>query len=107
MLEALAAGFRAHPGFLTLWYGGLRTEQVRDTTRPARSAIARSVARILAVHWPWTSVAERERVARMVVIAGDGLLREAFRVDRDGDRQVLEESTAMLNAYVEARLGSF
>jgi hypothetical protein len=41
----------------------------------------------------------------MVVIAGDGLLREAFRVDRDGDPQVLEESTGMLSAYVDARLG--
>jgi AcrR family transcriptional regulator len=105
VLEALAAGFRAHPGFLALWYGGLRTEQVRDATRPARSAIARSVARILAVHWPWADARDRESVARMVVIAGDGLLREAFRLDRDGDPQVLEESTAMLRAYVQARLG--
>jgi AcrR family transcriptional regulator len=104
VLEALAAGFRAHPGFLALWYGGLRTEQVRDATRPARSAIGRSVARILAVHWPWAGAGDRERVARMLVIAGDGLLREAFRVDRDGDPQVLQESREMLSAYVQARL---
>ena len=96
VLEALAAGFRARPGFLALWYGGLRTEQVRDATRPARSAIARSVQRILAVHWPWADARDRASVARMVVIAGDGLLREAFRLDRDGDPEVLEESTAML-----------
>src|SRR5437764_768387 len=30
VLDALAAGFRARPGFLALWYGGLRTERVRD-----------------------------------------------------------------------------
>jgi AcrR family transcriptional regulator len=105
VLEALAAGFRAHPGFLALWYGGLRTEQVRDATRPARSAIARSVARILAVHWPSTGAAERETVARMLVIAGDGLLREAFRLTGDGDAQMLEESKRMLRAYAGARLG--
>ncbi len=52
VLDALAAGFRARPGFLALWYGGLRTEQVRDATRPTRSAIARSIERILSVHWP-------------------------------------------------------
>jgi hypothetical protein len=41
----------------------------------------------------------------MLVIAGDGLLREAFRIDRDGDPLVLEESKVMLRAYAEARLG--
>ena len=105
VFAALAAGFRARPGFLALWYGGLRTERVRDATRPARSAIARSVARILAVHWPEAGCGRPRRVARMVVIAGDGLLREAFRLDRDGAPQVLRESTAMLSAYVQARLG--
>jgi AcrR family transcriptional regulator len=105
VLEALAAGFRARPGFLSLWYGGLRTERVRDVTRPTRSAIGRSVQRILAVHWPQADESSRAMVARMVVIAGDGLLREAFRTSLDGDRQLLDESKAMLDAYVRVRLG--
>ena len=33
-LDALIAGFRARPGFLAMWFGGLRTEGVRDATRP-------------------------------------------------------------------------
>jgi hypothetical protein len=41
----------------------------------------------------------------MVVIAGDGLLREAFRTSRRGDQQLLAESRVMLGAYVRARLG--
>jgi hypothetical protein len=41
----------------------------------------------------------------MVVLGGDGLLREAFRRDRAGDRTVLEESKLMLRAYLGARLG--
>ena len=105
LLDALAAGFRARPGFLALWYGGLRTEQVRDATRPTRSAIARSIERILARHWPAAAPHERATVARMVVLAGDGLLREAFRVDRDGDRELLAESALMLDAYIALRLG--
>ncbi len=52
VLVVLAAGFRARPGFLALWYGGLRTERVRDRTRDARQAIASSIEHILAVHWP-------------------------------------------------------
>ncbi len=105
VLDVLAAGFRARPGFLALWYGGLRTEQVRDVTRPTRSAIARSIERILAVHWPDALNEDRATCAAMVVLAGDGLLREAFRRDPDGDEQVLAESALRLDAYIVARLG--
>ncbi len=104
VLEALAAGFRCRPGFLALWYGGLRTERVRDATRHARTAIADSINRILAVHWPDAPEHARAAAATMVVLAGDGLLREAFRLDRDGDSRVLGEAKLMLDAYLEARL---
>jgi AcrR family transcriptional regulator len=105
VLEALAAGFRARPGFRALWYGGLRTERIRDVTRPTREAIAASTERILAVHWPRAEAGQRATAARMVVIAGDGLLREAFRISPDGDPVLLAEGQAMLNAYVSDRLG--
>jgi AcrR family transcriptional regulator len=105
VLDALAAGFRARPGFLALWFGGLRTEQVRDATRPTRSAIARSIERILEVHWPDAPAASRARTALMVVVAGDGLLREAFRLDPAGDASLLAESKLMLDAYIAVRLG--
>jgi AcrR family transcriptional regulator len=105
VLEVLAEGFRARPGFLALWYGGLRTERIRDATRQARGAIASSIARILATHWQQAPHAVREAAAEMVVLAGDGLLREAFRRDRDGDSALLTEGKLMLDAYLVARLG--
>jgi AcrR family transcriptional regulator len=105
ILSTLAAGFRVRPGFLALWYGGLRTEAVRDVTRPTRTAIARSVERVLAVSFPAAPPQDRAVVARMVTLAGDGLLREAFRLDRvNGDDDVLAESVRMLDAYASARL---
>lgn len=104
VLETLAAGFRARPAFLALWYGGLRSVRVREATRPIRSAIGESMKRILAVHWPAADAATRDAVARMLVIAGDGLLREAFRASPQGDPEVLAESHAMLGAYIAARL---
>jgi AcrR family transcriptional regulator len=104
VLETLAAGFRARPAFLALWYGGLRSARVREATRPARAAIGLSVQRILAVHWPQAGEDARAAVARMLVIAGDGLLREAFRADPQGDAEMLAESKAMLRAYITARL---
>ena len=104
VLETLAAGFRTRPAFLALWYGGLRSARVREATRCARTAIGSSVQRILAVHWPEAGEPARNAVARMLVIAGDGLLREAFRADPQGDPEVLAESKAMLHAYLAARL---
>jgi hypothetical protein len=41
----------------------------------------------------------------MAVLAGDGLLREAFRRNRRGDAAVLAESKIMLRAYIAERLG--
>jgi AcrR family transcriptional regulator len=105
VLDALAAGFRARPGFRALWFGGLRTERIREVTRPGRIAVAATVERMLAVHRPGSSAADRGVVARMVVVAGDGLLREAFRLDPDGDRELLAEARGMLDAYIGARLG--
>ena len=73
---------------------------------PTRVAIAASVARILATHWPEADASTTPAAARMVVIAGDGLLREAFRSLPGGDPEVLEEGRAMVGAYVAARLGA-
>jgi AcrR family transcriptional regulator len=105
-LDALAAGFRARPGFLALWFGGHRTERLRDATRPIREQVAQSVERMLAATYPDSTPELRVTVARMVVLLGDGLLREAFRLDPAGDPTVLREGRHALLAYVDTRLNS-
>ena len=61
--------------------------------------------RILAARWPASDPETRVTVVRLVVLAGDGLLREAFRIDPAGDPTVIAESKRMLNAYITERLG--
>jgi AcrR family transcriptional regulator len=104
-LDALAAGFRARPGFLALWFGGLRTERLRDATRPYRDEVAASVERSLAAVYAEASPHARATAARMLVLLGDGILREAFRLDREGDATVLAEGGHALRAYISGRLG--
>jgi AcrR family transcriptional regulator len=104
VISVLAAGFRARPGFLALWYGGLRTERVRDRTRDARQAIAESIEQIFAAHWPAAPAQTRQVAAAMVVLAGDGLLREAFRRDPAGDDALLAEARVMMRSYIAHRL---
>jgi len=105
VLDALADGFRARPGFLALWYSNLRTEQLREATRPGRVEVGHSVERILKVHYPDARPKLIATVARMIVLIGDGLVREAFRLDRKGDKTVIAEGKAALQAYAGARLG--
>jgi hypothetical protein len=59
---------------------------------------------LLGVTHPAAAPAERETVAGMVVLIGDGLLREAFRLDRNGDPTVLAEGRHALRAYTDSRL---
>jgi AcrR family transcriptional regulator len=106
VLEALAAGFRSEPGFRALWYGGLRTQRVRDVTRATREGFSRSLERVLAVHWPGADAELRATAARMIVLVGDGLLREAFRLHPDGDEELLAESRRVVEAYLHTRLGA-
>jgi AcrR family transcriptional regulator len=105
-LEVLAAGFRARPGFLALWFGGLRTEGVRDATRPVRERAAVAIERLLVVIAPDSDPAVRARVAGVLAVMGDGLLREAFRLDPDGQPELLAEGAIALRAYATTRLGS-
>lgn len=103
-LEVLAAGFRARPGFLALWFGGLRTEGVRDATRPVRQRAAVAIERLLVVIAPGSDPALRARVASVLAVMGDGLLREAFRLDPDGQPELLAEGAIALGAYATTRL---
>ena len=105
IVDALAASFRSKPGFTALWFGGLRTERLRDATRPSRSRFALYAEHMLEVAYPEVDADLRRATARMLVLAGDALLREAFRLDPGGDPELLEETKFALNAYLDARLG--
>ena len=104
VMAAVVARFRGSAGFRALWFSPLRTERIRDVTRPLRTEVGGWVERLLAAHWPQARVEQRATAARMFVLAGDGLLREAFRLDPDGEPTVLAEGHAMIAAYLAARL---
>ena len=44
-------------------------------------------------------------VAAMTVQVADGVLRQAFRADPDGDPALLEETRTLLRGYVRDQLG--
>jgi AcrR family transcriptional regulator len=95
IVDAFADAFRAAPGFRAMWFGGLRTQRLRDVTRPALDRIAET----LAARWD-----APVPVATVGVTAADALLRHAFRVDADGDPETLAEAKLLLTAYLDRRL---
>jgi AcrR family transcriptional regulator len=105
MLTAFAAAFRDRPGFRAMWFGGLRTESLRDATRPGLTAIGEQLFRILSASAPHASPETIGRVARLMVLSADALLRQAFRADPDGDPELLDDTADLLRTYLKARLG--
>jgi AcrR family transcriptional regulator len=103
-VDVLQSGLRDARGFRALWYGPLRTQRVRDATRPTRQAFVVEVRRVLGAHWTTADAADLELAAQMTVLIGDGLLREAFRVDPEGDPTLLRELQVTVRAYLAARL---
>lgn len=104
-LDAFADAFRARPGFRAMWFGGLRTERLRDLTRPGLADLTASLAQVLALEAPEADPARRDAAAAMVVRVVDAMLRQAFRTDDQGDPALLEETRTMLRAYLNATLG--
>lgn len=105
ILDAFVQAFRTRPGFRALWFGGLRTERLRDATRPTRHVVAAALARALTAQAPDADPARVAAVAQLAVLVGDGILREAFRLDTRGDQAVLDEARRLLRGYFTAELG--
>ena len=105
VLDAFVRAFRERAGFRALWFGGLRTERLRDATRPTRNVIAAALERALTAQAPDADPERVAAVARMTVLVGDGILREAFRLDARGDQAVLAEARRLLRGYLAAELG--
>ena len=103
-LAMFADAFRARPGFRALWFGGLRTEELRDVARGALLPIGDALVSGLARQYPHAAPQLVASVTEMFVLVGDALLRQAFRRDARGDQALLDEAALMLRTYVEARL---
>jgi AcrR family transcriptional regulator len=103
-LEAFANAFRAEPGFRAMWFGGLRTQALRDLTRPGLREIAAAFAKALAREAPGAPPLDVVKAAETTVITADALLRHAFRLHPDGDPVTLEEAKRLLRGYLAQRL---
>jgi AcrR family transcriptional regulator len=104
VVGAFAEAFRARPGFRALWFGGLRTEALRDATRPGLEDLTAALVRLLRAEHPEAAPERLAAVAQTMVYVIDALLRQAFRAGDEGDAALLGETVALLRAYVRDQL---
>jgi AcrR family transcriptional regulator len=104
VLELYAEAFRARPAFRALWFGGLRSEELRDVARGALRPMTEALASVLAAHHPAVPRDRIDTVSEMFVFVADALLRQAFRRDPDGDPALLAEAALLLQTYLDVRL---
>ncbi|EHN09386.1 Transcriptional regulator TetR family [Patulibacter medicamentivorans] len=97
---AFASRWRAQPGYRALWLGSHLTPELEKADRQNKRIIAEAARRVLVAQGHATDSEALARKCWIGVLACDALLREAFRIDPDGDPATLEETIAMLRAYI-------
>jgi len=100
LLDAVAARYRAEPGYRALWFGPHLGDELREADRRTKHALAAGVRRTLVALGLARDDAHLVTVSEAAVHACDALLQEAFRRDPSGDPALLEEAKSMLRAYL-------
>ncbi len=100
LVEVFAEVYRREPGFRALWFGRHMSEAIRVADREHKHKMADGLRRIiLAQH----ILPDREwlpQVSVAVQLMADALMQEAFRLDSNGDPDILRELKSGLRGYL-------
>jgi AcrR family transcriptional regulator len=100
LIDAFSERYRELPGYRALWFGRELSDELRAADRENKVALARGVRRI-AVALNLARDDDYLRVAaRAGVLVTDSILQEAFRLDPNGDPQLIEEAKRILRLYL-------
>jgi AcrR family transcriptional regulator len=100
LIDEFSKRYRELPGYRAIWFGRELSDELRAADRENKVALARGVRRIalalrLARDDDYLRVA-----ARAGVLVTDSILQEAFRLDPNGDPQLIEEAKRILRLYL-------
>jgi AcrR family transcriptional regulator len=100
LIDAFSERYRELPGYRALWFGRELSDELREADRENKVALARGVRKI-AVALGLARDDDYLRVAsRAGVLVTDSILQEAFRLDPNGDPQLIEEAKRILRLYL-------
>lgn len=119
LIDAFAALYRSHPGYVALWSGRHLSPELARADEANNAAIADGVRRILVRQAALPDGEELAGVARISVVVADALLQFAFRAgaaadgeaqgeaqsEAQGDELVLGELKTLLRLYLAEVIG--
>jgi len=100
LIDEFSERYRALPGYRALWFGRELSDELRAADRENKVALARGVRRIAVALGLARDDSYLEVAARAGVLVTDSILQEAFRLDPNGDPQLIEEAKRILRLYL-------
>lgn len=99
VVEAFAGFYRARPALRAIWFGSRLSDDVMAVDRQQQLRMVEGLERLVVAQGLRTSERLRTRTTACVLVC-DALLKESFRHDPEGDHALLEETKAILRAYL-------
>ena len=100
LIDEFSERYRELPGYRALWFGRELSDELRAADRENKVALARGVRRIAVALGLARDDSYLEVAARAGVLVTDSILQEAFRLDPNGDPQLIEEAKRILRLYL-------
>jgi AcrR family transcriptional regulator len=107
LVDAFAKRYAARPGYRALWLGRHLSDELRAADRRNKEVLADGVRRVLVAAGALADGPGAALACRAAVLAADALLQEAFRLDAQGDPDLLDEAKQLLRAYLGASADRF
>ncbi len=100
LLDVFAHRGVSQPGYRALWLGRQFSEELQAADRANKEVLADGVRRILVGRGMLADSEGAATACRAGVLAADALLHEAFRLDAEGDPELMAEAKELLRAYL-------
>jgi AcrR family transcriptional regulator len=104
LLDVFAHRGVSQPGYRALWLGRQFSEELRAADRANKEVLADGVRRILVGRGMIAESQGAATACRAGVLAADALLHEAFRLDPEGDPELMAEAKELLRAYLRTAI---
>ncbi|MEU1550958.1 TetR/AcrR family transcriptional regulator [Nocardia sp. NPDC005745] len=102
LVDVFAELYRSAPGFRALWFSRHLTDATRAADREHKKRMAVTLAEVLLAQRVLPDIDRLANVCYAGHVIADAALQEAFRLDPDGDPDLLRETKTALRGYVAA-----
>ena len=107
LLDVFAHRGVSQPGYRALWLGRQFSEELQAADRANKAILADGVRRILVARGTLADTEGAATACRAGVLAADALLHESFRLDPEGDPELMAEAKELLRAYLRTAAKRF